>query len=69
MTYMKFYFFSLRFNMAKLKDAGSVALCGKTACKFTKSTSLAVNTFDYQPGNSKQNICDGSRRKSPKKEE
>lgn len=34
--------------MAKLKDTGSVALYGKTACSFKKSAGLDMNTFDYQ---------------------
>lgn len=67
MIYMKFcwFFFSQCFDMAKLKDTGSVALCAKIACRLTKSASLAMN-FDYEPGDGKQNICDDSSRKSRK---
>lgn len=52
-----------------LKDTGSVPLRDKGACSFTKSASLATNSFDYQPSNSMQRIWDEESIKSPEKEE
>lgn len=57
------------FVSSALKDTGSVALCDKGACSFTKSASLAINSFDYQPSNSMQSIWDEESVKSPEKEE